>query len=350
MQLWPFWNRASIERDEPQSSLQLRILSFNIRYATSEPFPNEKPWPERLPRLVNQLRHETRFLASGLHDVSQSTTSSTVAASIICLQEVLHAQLIDILASLNCTNSGSSGNPTDGPYWAHVGVGRDDGHTKGEYSPILYPTIFRLLHSDVVWLSPTPDRPSKGWDAGSIRIVSIAVLECKATGQRVLASSTHLDNAGPESRKHSVRIILETLKRVEKEWTKDGDGGLPVFLAGDFNSFPDQEAYLLMKESGYVDDLREYVEPEQRYNDSNTFTGFEPEKDKDEQGRIDFIWLGPKDGVRTSKKKDELPDDLRDASWAVDGYAVLPNVFDDGLYLSDHRCVVGDVYLLHRRA
>jgi hypothetical protein len=29
----------------------------------------------------------------------------------------------------------------------------------------------------------------------------------------------------------------------------------------------------------------------------------------------------------------------------VEGYAVLPNRFDDGIYISDHRAVVGDVVL-----
>jgi hypothetical protein len=31
--------------------------------------------------------------------------------------------------------------------------------------------------------------------------------------------------------------------------------------------------------------------------------------------------------------------------WRVQGYAVLPNRFEDGIYISDHRAVVGDVVL-----
>lgn len=355
MQLWPFskqsptTSQASASRNVP---LQLRILSFNIRYATSSPFTNEKPWPERFPLIMNQIHHETRFLNGASYNVAHSETSTTPAAAIICLQEVLHTQLVDILSSLNdiTPTSNKSNDPADGPIWAHVGVGRDDGHTKGEYSPIIYPVnLFRLLHSETVWLSPTPDKPSKGWDAGSIRIITVAVLECKATAQRILASSTHLDNAGSESRKHSVEIILRTLKRVEKEWAKEGT--LPIFLAGDFNSFTDQEAYILMSKSDYMYDLREFVEPKRRYNDFITFTGFEPEKDKDEQGRIDFIWLGPKNSVCTPENMTEAraaaTDVSMNCSWEVEGYAVLPNVFDDGIYLSDHRCVVGDLRLLH---
>lgn len=31
--------------------------------------------------------------------------------------------------------------------------------------------------------------------------------------------------------------------------------------------------------------------------------------------------------------------------WHISGYTVLPNLFDDGIYISDHRAVVGDVAL-----
>lgn len=35
----------------------------------------------------------------------------------------------------------------------------------------------------------------------------------------------------------------------------------------------------------------------------------------------------------------------RTTRWEVQGYAVLPNLFDDTVYISDHRAVVGDVLL-----
>lgn len=250
------------------------------------------------------------------------------------------------MTSLNSLTTPSSHTaPPNGPTWSYIGVGRDDGVTAGEYSPIIYPTsIFNLLHFETVWLSPTPDVPSKGWDAGSIRILTIAVLQWKSSGNRIVAGCTHLDNEGGESRRHSVDIILKSLNKVEMEWRGDVNGKLPVMLAGDFNSFPSQEAYLRMKESGYMYDLRECVERGRRYNDGITFTGFEREKDNEEQGRIDFIWLGLGGSVGGN---DEEADSKEGGLWCVDGYAVLPNVLDDGVYLSDHRCVVGDVGLLY---
>jgi len=56
-----------------------------------------------------------------------------------------------------------------GPSYAHVGVGRDDGISKGEHSPIFYDSDkFEEVDWDTIWLSPTPHVvASKGWDAVS---------------------------------------------------------------------------------------------------------------------------------------------------------------------------------------
>ncbi|KAI6084675.1 endonuclease/exonuclease/phosphatase family protein [Hypoxylon rubiginosum] len=312
------------------SSLHLRVITHNIRYAASDLSRNERPWSERSPLILSQLHHELRPVT-----IAPTEPGAEGQAAFVCLQEVLHNQLVDVLAGLNDLGDQKGDTPPDGPSWAHIGVGRDDGRRKGEYSPILYPVkLFKLLHQETRWLSPTPDRPSKGWDAGSIRLLTVGVFEHRATRKRLVAANTHLDNAGSKSRFESVAIILETLKRVHSEWS--GGSTLGLFLAGDFNSFPTQEAYQAVNNSGYLIDLHNEVQPKNRYGDVITFTGFEPEKDKDEQGRIDFIWLGPTSNKSTT---------LQSTPWTVDGYAVLPNLFEAGAYLSDHRAVVGDFTL-----
>jgi endonuclease/exonuclease/phosphatase family metal-dependent hydrolase len=241
------------------------------------------------------------------------------------------------MAGLNhVPNGGKTAEPADGPTWKHIGVGRDDGKRKGEYSPIIYPVqLFKLLHQETIWLSPTPDKPSKGWDAGSIRLLTVGVFEHRGTKRKVVAANTHLDNAGSKSRLESVAIILQTLQRVHTKWSGGSNETLGIFLAGDFNSFTTQEAYVAMKESGYLRDLHDEVAPSARYGDIITFTSFGPDQDKDEQGRIDFVWLGP--AVKLEGEK---------SLWKSEGYAVLPNLFEAGVYLSDHRAVVGDVTLV----
>ncbi|KAK7428170.1 hypothetical protein QQZ08_005236 [Neonectria magnoliae] len=191
------------------------------------------------------------------------------SASILCLQEILHGQLLDLLSALSSADRTGVIKPLDGP--------RDDGETKGEYSPILYPAkLFNLLHYEIVWLSPTPDQPSKGWDADSILILIVAVLEHVQTTQNLVAGNTHLDNEGSQSRQESIKIILSTIKRVHAAWSKGSS--LRVFLAEDFNSFTTQEAFITMKESGYMVDTRDEVQKQDRYGVIITFTGFEPDK------------------------------------------------------------------------
>ena len=348
-----------------QISLPVRILSHNIRYATNSLFTNEKPWPERFPLILNELFYNTRPYSSNVGNASiEQYTSQDLPSggTFICLQEVLHG-----LNGLPPAK-GEDDALSAGPLWAHIGVAREDGHTKGEYSPIIYPVQqYKLLHFENLWLSPTPGRPSKGWDAGSERILTVGVFEHKITRQKLLACYTHLDNAGSKSRKKSVDTILRTIKRYRKDWSAcdvsfigpnsfvvDTQHDLGVFLAGDFNSFPNQEAYLAMQDSGLMCDVRDNVEPRNRYGDLITFTGFGPDQSKDEQGRIDFIWLGPKERVASRQYLHSLhesnakPKFVEHPRWRVEGYAVLPNVFEDGVYSSDHRAVVGDVILYRR--
>lgn len=78
---------------------------------------------------------------------------STGPIDIVGFQEVLHNQLLDLQALL--------------PGYDCVGVGRDDGKQKGEYSPVFWDgSQFELVRWKTVWLSPHPDQAgSIGWDA-----------------------------------------------------------------------------------------------------------------------------------------------------------------------------------------
>ena len=107
----------------------------------------ETPWSERRTNLIAGLE---------LHAATHG---------IIALQEVLHGQLVDINTTLNQYTPEK---------WKYIGVGRDDGIKAGEYSPIFYNTdIHELISWRFFWLSETPDRPGRGWDASSIRICTV---------------------------------------------------------------------------------------------------------------------------------------------------------------------------------
>lgn len=96
---------------------------------------------------------------------------------IIALQEVLHGQLLDLHSMLN------EHSPDE--KWKYIGVGRDDGKTKGEYSPIFYNSeIHELISWRYFWLSETPDKPGKGWDASSVRICTVGRFGFKISGHK----------------------------------------------------------------------------------------------------------------------------------------------------------------------
>lgn len=280
-----------------------RVLTHNIRYATSSPFQGERPWAERKQLLLNELLYNTRFNNDAF----------------ICLQEVLHNQLVDILVGLNPDSKSQD--------WAFIGVGRDDGKQAGEYAPIFYrPSVWSLQSWETVWLSETPNKPSKSWDAASTRIVTIGVFTHNQSGNTVLAMNTHLDDQGSRSRLEAARIIRSKIHEYQ-----NGDyGGLisGTFLAGDLNSEEEQEAYLDLTGSGDLLDTFKLVEPSQQYGNINTFTGFGYEKEPPK--RIDFVLLASGGNQ----------------SWRVDGYSVLANRFDDAIFNSDHRAVVADLTLL----
>ena len=115
---------------------------------------------------------------------------------------------------------------------------------------------------------------------------------------------------------------------------------LPVFLTGDFNSEPDQEAYnAITSPVSPMADLQVMVPENQRYGDFSTFTGFDSRNLK----RIDFIFVNKHDANSADRNS---KGDSPERWWLVEGYAILPNRFEDGVYNSDHQVVVGDVSMI----
>ena len=291
-------NNAAKMRSTPErlSPPAFRILTHNIRYAATSRAKGEDPWEVRRNHLTNELRFNTRFCPE----------------SFICLQEVLHEQLVDIHRDLN----------KGGDSWEYIGVGRDDGKQAGEYSPIFYRSdVWELKFSETVWISQTPGKPSKGWDAASIRILTIGWFKDKKSLKSLTAVNTHLDDQGAESRQRAAEMILDFFSPYKS----------PVFVTGDFNSPPGDGAYQKMTGPGspFVD-LRSMIPKREWYGHDHTFSGFDDQTEP--MTRLDFIFLdqGTQAGVR---------------KWNVDSYAVLENRYEDQVYLSDHRAVVGDVSL-----
>lgn len=132
----------------------------------------------------------------------------------------------------------------DLPGYQFVGVARDDGRDKGEFSPLGFRRDrFALVASGTFWLSPTPDVPGKGWDAAYPRVASWARLRDKAAKRSLLVVNTHMDHVGQVARLESARQI--------RRWLSDNRKvGETLVLMGDFNSPTDSPAYAAIVEPG----------------------------------------------------------------------------------------------------
>ncbi|KAI3395049.1 hypothetical protein diail_1872, partial [Diaporthe ilicicola] len=225
--------------------------------------------------------------------------------ALVGLQEVLDNQLTDIMYAMKQLGA-----------WEHIGVGRDDGGSEGEYNPILYRTdVFELVHEETKWLSETPDTPSKSWNSGSTRIITVGVFKHIATGRLILRANTHLDNAVPEARTNQIGVATDIVKAVDATYGPN----LPTILTGDFNSGDSDPAYTTLVGEKYLQDMYTTATADQRSERFYTYTGFAGEF----SSRIDYIWLGPESGPAggpiTIKK-----------------YEVEDNVWGTGR-MSDHR-------------
>lgn len=110
-----------------------------------------------------------------------------------------------------------------------VGVGRDDGVDQGERMSIFWNTkTVEMKEWGTIWLSETPDVPSKGWDAACRRTATWGFFKMKKSGKEFFFVNTHLDHKGIEARREGLALVREELARRNPD-------GLPMVLTGDFN-------------------------------------------------------------------------------------------------------------------
>ncbi|MBU8882620.1 endonuclease/exonuclease/phosphatase family protein [Kaistella sp. DKR-2] len=161
-----------------------------------------------------------------------------------------------------------------------VGVGRDDGANKGEYSAIFYDTQkLQVLQSGTFWLSETPEKPSKGWDAAYNRVCTYALFKTKKGGKKFWAFNVHFDHIGDGARENSSKLILKKIKAFNPQ-------NLPVVLTGDFNLTDKSEPIKILSEN--LNDTF-YHSKKPHYGPVGTFTAFDINTVPKE--RIDYIFV-----------------------------------------------------------
>lgn len=260
----------------------IRVMTFNIRY--DNPDDGKFAW---------QNRRENVCKILDFHRVD-----------IAGMQEVLHRQLTDLQKGA--------------PAFAAIGVGRTDGKTKGEYSPILFRRErFELLKWGTFWLSETPnDTGSVGWDAALERICTWAHFQDRAQADSFFVFNTHFDHRGENARLRSIALIKKKISQIA--------AGAPVILCGDFNLEEKSPAYdEIIKGKPNLLDSRHTAKLV--YGPEGTFTGFniQPERVR----TIDFIFTG--------------------AQWQILRQGILSENWN-GLLPSDHRPVIADGIVLRQ--
>jgi endonuclease/exonuclease/phosphatase family metal-dependent hydrolase len=142
------------------------------------------------------------------------------------VQEATPGQMVDLNNSLSLYQS--------------IGVGRDDGQNKGEFSAIFFKKKkYELLDQNTFWLSETPEIPgSKSWDAAITRIATWGKLKNRKSGRTFLVLNTHFDHIGKEARKKSAELLLEKVSEIA--------GNLPLIIMGDFNCTREEPPYQIM--------------------------------------------------------------------------------------------------------
>lgn len=203
------------------------------------------------------------------------------------------------------------------PEYAYIGVGRDDGETKGEFSPVFYlKDKYNLIDSGTFWLSKTPEKPSRGWDAMMNRICSWAVLEDKETGKRYAHFNAHMDHIGSIARKNSAALIVEKAGLV---------GDIPVVVTGDFNCDEGSKPYNTMLNGGFSDSKKIAKDT----MDIGSYHNFGMNDVYDGRSPIDYIFVS------------------QGNVW-VESYKVLDQKID-GEYSSDHFPVVSKMTLSYEK-
>lgn len=266
--------------DLNQDSNQITVMSYNIRY--DNPGDGVNAWPNRKDKVAEMI-------------------DSRYSSDIVGLQEVLFHQLKDLQERL--------------PDYNWVGAGRDDGHRKGELSPIMYKTdMFELIATNTFWLSENPQMPgSTSWDTAITRIVTWAKFKDRRNDKEFYVMNTHFDHRGDVARIESAKILSKKVS--------DFDNDLPIIITGDFNVNERSKAYEIMTETEGIYDAR-YIS--ESGHEGPTTSSNNWEEMRGPESRIDYIFVNQHVNVHTHRILD-------------DKY--------DGRFPSDHLPVVAELVL-----
>ena len=223
---------------------QITIMSYNIRY--DNPSDGQNRWENRKKEVAKMINY--------------------YSPDLIGTQEALKGQ-IEYLDSML-------------PQYNYVGVGRDDGKTKGEYTAIFYnKNILKMLSSKTFWLSETPDTVSIGWDASMERIVTFGEFLNVSNGDSLFVFNAHFDHIGKLSQKKAAELIVQLIESKKLHNKK-------IIVLGDFNCEPFEEPIKIFQKIIKDSYTESQIPP---YGPPGTFNGFNTNGLTTK--RIDYIFV-----------------------------------------------------------
>ena len=234
-------------------SQSITLMSYNVRYGLAD--DGENSWEYRKEFLESQLN---------FYD-----------PDIIGTQEGLPFQIEYINSQL--------------PKHNFIGKSRD-GKGKGEYTAIFYNHHkFKVIEQHTFWLSLTPNKVSKGWDAAYPRICTYGLFKDKQTKKKFWVINTHLDHIGVNAREQSVLMILKKIKEINNK-------NYPLIFLGDLNAEPESQPIITLK--SILDDTKE-ISVKKPFGPEGTFNAFE--FDKPVTKRIDYIFISKNKAIKVKK-------------------------------------------------
>ena len=232
---------------------ELKVMTYNIRLDVA--VDGKNVWPFRKEYLTAQIQF--------------------YEPDIFGIQEAKPNQVIDIANALS--------------NYSYVGIGRD-GEGNGESSNIYYKKDrFELKETNTFWLSETPDKISKGWDAAFNRVCTYALFNDSLANKHIWVFNTHLDHMGEVARNKGIELILTKITELNTQ-------NYPVIFMGDFNSEPNSERIMALQNKMY--DSRT-VSEEKPFGPSGTFNEFKHKKPV--KILLDYIFISKNNKLKVEK-------------------------------------------------
>lgn len=231
----------------------LKIVTYNIRLDLAS--DGENTWSKRKDYFAGQIQ----FYEPDIFGVQEATPGQVADLSILISQ------------------------------YGFIGTARE-GIAKGEATNIYFKKdILAVIECNTFWLSETPDKISKGWDAAYNRICSYGLFKDLRTKKNFWVFNTHLDHIGEKTKTNGLKLILSKIKELNIK-------NYPVVLMGDFNSEPESNRIIELKKM--MNDSSE-ISIQPPFGPSGTFNEFR--HDIAVTRLIDYIFLSKDNAIKVNK-------------------------------------------------